>query len=128
MLSAMPDNNQKISPDVIGLPPGQLPTKPDRIDEEFRADLAQHQVEHLKENNLNLQSTRKLRQSVAGAVYWFMVAWSAAVLALLILAGFKLFGFDLPPAVLAALIGSTTASVIGMVAFLVKGLFPSSNN
>jgi len=52
----------------------------------------------------------------------------AAVLALLIFAGFKVLGFDLPPAVLAALIGSTTASVIGMVAFLVKGLFPSANH
>ncbi|MDH3233959.1 MAG: hypothetical protein OEQ29_10560 [Alphaproteobacteria bacterium] len=121
----MPDS-MKISPDVIGLPPGHLPTKPDHLDEEFRADLAQHQIEHLKENNLNLQSTRKLRQSVARAVYWFMVAWSLAVLALLVLAGFKVFGFDLPPAVLAALIGSTTAGVIGMVAFLVKGLFPSA--
>jgi hypothetical protein len=123
----MPDST-KLSPQDIGLPPGQLPTKPDHLDEEFRADLAQHQIAHLKENNLNLQSTRKLRQSVARAVYWFMVAWSLAVLVLLLFAGFKVMGFDLPPAILAALIGSTTASVIGMVAFLVKGLFPSASN
>jgi hypothetical protein len=119
----MPDST-KLSPQDIGLPPGQLPTKPDHLDEEFRADLAQHQIAHLKETNLNLQSNRKLRQSVARAVYWFMVTWSLAVLALIILAGFKLRGFDLAPTVLAALIGSTTASVIGMVALLVKGLFP----
>ena len=121
-------NSWKLSPDDIGLPPGQLPTKPDQLDEELRADLAQHQVAHLKENNLNLQSTRRLRQSVARAVYWFMVGWSLSVLALLILDGFKISGFNLPPTVLAALIGSTTASVIGMVAFLVKGLFPGIRN
>jgi len=122
----MRDSDKTMTPDVIGLPPGKLPLRPDQVDEEFRADLAQHQVEHLKQTNLNLQSTRKLRQSVARAVYWFMVAWSAAVLALLILTGLRVYGFSLPAAVLAALIGSTTVSVIGMVAFLVRGLFPNA--
>lgn len=53
------------------------------------------------------------------------MAWSALLFVLLFFDGFCP-SFDIAPVVLATLCGGTTASAIGLVGFIVKGLFGST--
>jgi hypothetical protein len=68
-------------------------------------------------------STREMREKYAGHVFWYLVSYSLTALAVLVLQGWHIGGFQLDTTVMAILVGSTAASAIGLVGFVVKGLF-----
>jgi hypothetical protein len=80
---------------------------------------------------LNLKRKRyaqdaELRKHYARKVYCFMYAYFCMILIIIFLQGFKVGGFDIGGAALATLIGGAFASAVGLVAFVIKGLFPNS--
>ena len=75
------------------------------------------------ESNLDRRANRRLRFRYAKLVYCYMVCYSLFCAGLVILAGFKIGGFILPESVFALIVGSTAASAIGLVGFVINGLF-----
>jgi hypothetical protein len=73
-----------------------------------------------------LQQDREERKKYAHRVFCLMAAWLAAMIALVALAGFKTswYSFNLSDAVILAMIGSTTASVVGIFLIVATYLFP----
>jgi hypothetical protein len=73
-----------------------------------------------------LQQDREERKKYAHRVFILMAAWLAAMIVLVTLAGFKTswYSFSLSDAVILAMIGSTTASVIGIFLIVATYLFP----
>ncbi len=59
----------------------------------------------------------------ADRVYGFLIGYCAIVTLILLAQGFRWWGFSLPESVLAVLAGSTAAAAIGLVGFVVSGLF-----
>ena len=63
----------------------------------------------------------------ANRVFNFLVGYCLFVGAVVLLDGFKYRGFDLSDGVLSVIAGSTAASAIGLVGFVVSGLFKPQN-
>ncbi len=82
----------------------------------LQAEAAHQKIEDHKSN-------RELREKLANRVLNYLEFYSIAVLALLILDGFAIFGFSLPDNSMLALVGSTAIAAIGLVGFVAKGLF-----
>lgn len=111
--------------DVIRVEKAKLPLKPDEKDAKEEANLQEQQVLYLKEHVEELRDLRGLRERYAGRVYWFLVIWCLLLLTFLVFQGFSIGGFILSEATMVTLVGGTTASVIGLVGFIVRGLFGS---
>jgi hypothetical protein len=78
----------------------------------------------ITEEKLNeSRSYRSLRERYAKLSYRYLIAYSIACYALLIMSGFGLWSFKLDATVLAVVAGSSAASAIGLVHQVVKGLF-----
>lgn len=82
-------------------------------------------IKALEEQNEDKAGNRRLRADYAKKVYYYLCAYSLACLLLLILSGWKILGFELPWQVLSLLVGSTAVAAIGLVGFVVNGLFKS---
>lgn len=80
----------------------------------------------LEEEIRDIVDYRDLRNKYANRVFWFMCVWSALTFAVLVTKGFWEC-FDLNDTVLVTLTGGTTVSVIGLVGFIIQGLFNSNN-
>jgi hypothetical protein len=76
-----------------------------------------------QQDNEDKRANRALREKYAGKVYWYLCAYSIACAGFLMLSGFKVLGFNLSDSVLMIVTGSTAASAIGLVGFVVNGLF-----
>jgi len=72
------------------------------------------------------KADRKLRAKYADKIIRFLEVYSIVVGVFIILAGFKLFSFNLPNEVLIALVSSTAIAAIGLVGFIAKGLFDNN--
>lgn len=70
------------------------------------------------------QSQTRLREQLAGRVFTFMERWCAFV-AIIFWMYFSTKKGDIPSEVMIALLTTTTVSVIGLVGFVVQGLFRS---
>lgn len=114
------------------------PTEPDPVD--LSADQVQRYVEMVGElsaenerlradiENLKGQQTyddvrTRMMEPYAGKVFRFLIAYCAFVGAIILLSGFKIGGFAISDTVLGIIAGSTAASAIGLVGFVVSGLF-----
>jgi hypothetical protein len=64
-----------------------------------------------------------LMEPYANKVFGFLISYCLFVGAILVLQGFRIWGFDLSDTVMAVIAGSTAASAIGLVGFVVSGLF-----
>lgn len=73
----------------------------------------------------DLNSNRSLREGYEFKVFWYLVAYSLAALAILLLCGFEVM--ELPENVLVAISGSTALAAIGLVAQIGRGLFPAKD-
>ena len=73
--------------------------------------------------NQQLKQEIKERLKYSGRLFWLLVVWLIAVVAIIVLHGFSAWGFDLSSNVLMMLIGSTTFNVIGMFLIVAKYLF-----
>lgn len=126
-------------------PPGRdpsiirnAPTEPDRVDldadqskrylemvgelsaenERLRAD-----VENLKGQQTYDDVRTRMMEPYAGKVFNFLVGYCGFVGVIILLSGFKIGGFEISDTVLSVIAGSTAASAIGLVGFVVSGLF-----
>ncbi len=64
-----------------------------------------------------------LRKKLSGRVFWLTVAWLCSMQLLVLFEGFRLLSFQLSDTVLLTLIGSTTASIVGLLAWIVRYVF-----
>lgn len=86
-----------------------------------------------------IEQYHKNRKRYTGRIFWLMVAWMVCVLAILVASGIArpeqpegrdlawhdwLVSFELSEAILLALIGSTSANVIGLFVIVARFLFP----
>lgn len=70
----------------------------------------------------------RLMEPYAGKVFRFLIGYCVVVTAFLVAQGFSIWGFSLPESVLAVLAGSTAAAAIGLVGFVVSGLFKAKSD
>lgn len=89
-------------------------------EEEYSLDRAK--LEYQIEKNKDIAHNRAMRKDIAGKVYNFLVWWCIALYTILIFQGW-FDSFDLSDTILVTLCGGTTVSTIGLVGFIVKGLF-----
>lgn len=90
--------------------------------------LAQNEALRVENESLKWRKTydevrAEMMQPYAGKVFNFLVCYCLFVGAVILLAGFKVAGFAISDAVLGIIAGSTAASAIGLVGFVVSGLF-----
>jgi hypothetical protein len=87
------------------------------------------EVQSLQEANRDSKKNREMREDYANAVFWYLVGYSAFAAIVVLLDGWKVGGFSLPDIALTAIVGSTAASAIGLMAIVVTGLFrPRDHN
>ena len=67
---------------------------------------------------------RKLRELFSERIFWFAVAWAGFLVAVLLMEAFNWHLFHLDYRVLVALIAGTSAGIIGLLAAVVKYIFP----
>lgn len=109
-----------------GLAKVEAKTEPDRYDDLERKALHKRydaETKTITEGNRDRRINRKLRTTYADRVFCYLTAYSVFVAAILIASGWRLGGFSLPNEVLSFLVGSTAAAAIGLVGFVVSGLF-----
>lgn len=134
-------NLDAIKPEV---PPPPATACDNLAQEEFDDYRKQEQKARLDD----LQAEVENRKRYTTWLFWLMVGWMVVVLGIILLAGLKypelrkdetgafvplhwydwLVAFDLPEGVLLALIGGTTANVIGLFLVVARYLFPRRTN
>ncbi len=98
---------------------------------ELAAELsAQNELLRAENENLKWRKTyddvrAEMMQPYAGKVFNFLVCYCVFVGAIILLAGFRFGGFAISDTVLGIIAGSTAASAIGLVGFVVSGLVGS---
>lgn len=70
----------------------------------------------------------KSRKEYANKIFLLVVWWLVCLGAMLLLAGFKCFGFSLDTKVLLTLIGGTTLNVLGIFTIVANFLFPKNGH
>lgn len=88
----------------------------------------------LQNENTEVELNIKLKKEYSKKIYRFMCIWVIVVFVIIISDSITLLrlpinryiSFDMSDNVLVTLIGGTTVSVIGLVGFIIKGLFPES--
>jgi hypothetical protein len=112
--------NDALGLDSIGEPetPSAAPTAA-ATDEAAALDRERQEVE-LGDYRQNVE----LRKKFAYGASLTVIGWLAAMLAIVFFAGFRVGGFVLEPAVLIALITTTTGSVLGVLLIVMRYLFP----
>ncbi len=96
------------------------PNAPTKLDFS-NAELGERSLE--KEQLKDIISNRNLREEYAKKVLRFLYIYCAVVVTLLILQGFHIYNFKLADLVVVTLVGGTAISVIGLVGFVIRGLF-----
>jgi hypothetical protein len=83
--------------------------------------------DRVRANNEKIRDENTLRKSYGRCIYWFVVAWVASIVGIVICTGWKLGGFQLSDTALIAIISGNTITIIGMLVTIVKYLFPERN-
>lgn len=72
----------------------------------------------------SLEAETRIKLFLSNKTYSYLKWWTRFVCLVILLAGFKsLTGFDLSDTVMVVVVGSTTASVIGLLLAMITGLF-----
>lgn len=101
-----------------------LPDIPDVADEQTNEELTAFEEQH---NRLVLREHEQdinLRKDFASKIFWLVICWLVAMLAILVLEGFKIGDFSLSNSVVLALIGSSTLNILGLLYVVTHYLFP----
>lgn len=126
-MSNLPDKDKPLTLDAIdtGVSIVETVGRPDAQDLMERASVERAQLENklARSRIKNVKADRKMRKTYAGRILRYLEIYSGAVAVLIIASGFNLWGFDLPPEILATLVGSTALAAIGLVGFIARGLF-----
>lgn len=80
-------------------------------------------VERLEGQETYDDVRKRMMEPYAGKVFNFLIGYCAFVGMIILLSGFKIGGFKISDTVLGIIAGSTAASAIGLVGFVVSGLF-----
>jgi hypothetical protein len=117
-----------------------------QIERDQRRDLVHESIQEKKLRNKSLEEDITARRKYALAIFVLIVAWLVAVFTMLLLQGFlskreiavnvlfcrliyrTAIHFELSDGVLLALIGGTTATVIGLFAIVANYFFPKKSN
>ena len=81
------------------------------------------EIDAIEQGNSDRAANRQLRSQYADKVYKYLSWYTFGALVITLLAGFKIQGFALPDLVLSTIVGSTAVAAIGLVGFVVNGLF-----
>jgi hypothetical protein len=114
----------------VGKQSGDTPGHPksnqlyDNEVEELDCERARLGNDTLRANNEKIRAENTLRKNYARYIYWFVVAWVASIIGIVICHGFKLGGFQLSDTTLIAVISGNTLTIVGMLVTIVKYLFP----
>lgn len=100
----------------------------DEILARTQEELAATKAELDKERGKASAVRARLMEPYANKVFGYLVGYSIVVTIIMLLDGFSLFGFDLANYVLGIIAGSTAVSAIGLVGFVVSGLFAPARN
>ena len=104
------------------------PDEKDKLEEKSLGDRrSRAEISALEHANRDRVATRRLRYRYAKAVYQYLCGYSIGAAVMTVASGFKIFGFTLPDAVLTMIVGSTAAAAIGLVGFVVSGLFKNTD-
>jgi len=127
--------SKKIDPNVIESAPldagpldGEEALKNyEKLIAELQEELASYAAEN---DRLSAMQTldvvrAKLMKPYANKVFNFLVGYCLVIGLMLFLDGFKVCGFSLPEPILGIIAGSTAVSAIGLVGWVVKGIFGS---
>ena len=108
---------------IPSLDASTIPEQPDNFsNEEHSALWGKAQATEFRKDSAQDRSERK---TYAGRIFRLLIGWLCVVASILFLRGFfKFTFFNLSDAVLMTLIGSTTASVVGIFIIVTKYLFP----
>jgi len=79
----------------------------------------------LKREKATSDTLNEIAKPMASKTFWFMCVYSAVVGIILLLDGFSIKNFNLEPEILNFLVGSTAATVNGLVATILTGVFIS---
>jgi hypothetical protein len=103
-------------------------TEPDSKDTQFTVTVEEErhrqEIATMHEKNEDRRANRGMRSDYADKVFCYLVCYSIYCALLLLAAGFgKHTDFVLPDLVLTTVVGSTAVAAIGLVGFVVQGLF-----
>ncbi|MTI32631.1 hypothetical protein [Xanthovirga aplysinae] len=106
-----------------------LPTPEAATDEEFvKYDSKDDHI--TAERIKSLQQDRELKKEFGYKTYSFLVWWCISIILLIFFSGINFNNYDfleIPVVVQTTLAGGTTVSTIGLVALILKNLFPSNS-
>jgi hypothetical protein len=89
----------------------------DAYDEAHRRELSETKLQSLKDD---IRAKKKMTY----LIFYMVLGWLIAILAILVLSGLENWSFKLSDAVLIALLGSTTVNVTAFFLVVTKYLFP----
>lgn len=126
-MSNSPEKDNPLTLDAIDTGVSLVETigRPDAQDLMERASVERAQLENklARSRIKNVKADRRMRKTYAGRILLYLEVYSVAVATMVVAAGFKLWSFELPPEILATLVGSTALAAIGLVGFIARGLF-----
>lgn len=102
--------------------PGRAISKPAEVAVIIIRKLKQ-ELEQTSKRVRTIQILDELIEPMANRSFWFMCIYCFVVAVMLALDGFEQVAFNLPDSVLEFLVGSTAATVIGLVGMVLTGIF-----
>ena len=88
-------------------------------------EIGEQQIEHLKQVIKDKELDRKLREQYSSRVIWYLWFYSGFVAIVIVVNGFCDSCWSVDFRVLMVLAGSTSVAAIGLVGFVIQGLFNS---
>jgi hypothetical protein len=113
-------------PDLERIAAQVLPKIPDDPDPHTEEEIDDLDAQQRKLFLADLQQDIDLRREFAGKIYWLVIIWVLAILAIVVLQGFRICNFELSNSVLLALIGSSTLNIVGLLYVVTHYLFPKN--
>ena len=108
-----------------GIPSLDASTISDQPDDYSSQEQSAWKIAQITEYEKNSAQNRSERKTYAGRIFRLLIMWLCGVALILFLHGFSQFtSFNVSDVVLMTLIGSTTASVVGIFIIVAKYLFP----
>jgi hypothetical protein len=111
---------------VDNIVPVPAPASPEAGALAYNLETQKHQLEKLQIANEAARRDMGHRDKWAKRLFPFCAGWLIAVVLMMVLQGFQLWGFRLDNSVLIAFIGTTTADVLGLGYIVVNYLFPKA--
>jgi hypothetical protein len=109
----------------IGEPPDWEDFEPDpafAVPKPNRDETAKERLNRDQEEIKSIKADREMKKAFADRVYWLIVGWLAAVVAMLVLSSLDLL--RMTERLLLTIIAATAVKVLGLLLVVVRHLFP----